>query len=393
MNILFVAPFPMAASIGGIQRVSCVLAKEMLHHGHNIFFLYSSYKDDLELSEYKGLHYHVPIDLKSLDKSIPLYHELLKKLMIDCVIFQWVEEGTTVWLQNTPRTIKTIAVIHQQPFAGYGYERLVNKHMRINGIRTFVIKSLCMICPIVMRNYSSKIMEKLLQTCIIHADIICLLSERFISRIERISPKVKTEKFKAINNPLTFVPKTNIDFNKKENIILFVGRIENESKNIYGFVDIWQRLSKDNLDWKAVVVGDGIDLKDVKQYAIDKFVPRIEFAGRRKDVSPYYKRAKILAVTSFGESWSMVLTEGMSFGCVPCVFDSYEALYDIVDDKKNGLIIPAFNNAAFVEGVQKLINDKHMRENMAHEAMLKVQEFTPDKIVPQWISLINSINK
>lgn len=393
MNILFVAPMPMAENIGGIQRVSCVLAEEMIRQGCKVFFLYSSYEYQLRYSKFKDLHYHISVDTNCIDEAISSYNRLLKKLSIDCVIFQWIERHTIIWLKNTPSNIKIISVLHLQPFAGYGYERFIFKHYRVNNLRQFVVKFICIICPIIARNYRIRYTKYLLSTIVKYSDEVCLLSKRFIPRIKRIMPTIEIEKFKAINNPITFNLDKNIDISSKENIILFVGRIHDVSKNIYGFVDIWNELAKMNFNWRAIVVGDGEDLKYVKQYAIKKSVQRISFVGNKRNISSFYKKSKIILITSFSEGWSMALTEGMSYGCVPCAFDSYESLYDIIDNKKNGFIIPSFDNRKFVEQVQELINDDKKYEEMAIAAMQKISVFNPESIVSQWLSLINSIDK
>ncbi len=384
---------PMAAHIGGIQRVSCVLAKEMLRQGHAVRFLCSSREEQITESEYAALHHYIPINFENLESSIIAYQKLLKDYYIDCAIFQWVEKGTVVWLKNTPKDVKTIATIHQQPFAGYGYERLMNKHQRIQNIRHRITHNIYMLFPSILRNKLKRYQIEYYKDINQEADITCLLSKRYIQRIIRMCPSLDENRLRGINNPLTFELIDNIDFANKENIILFVGRIENTSKNIFGFLDIWNKLSKTNPNWKAIVAGDGSDLPFVKQYVLKKKIDRVEFPGNCKDVGSLYKRAKVLAVTSFGEGFPMVLTEGMSYGCVPIVFNSYEAVYDIVDHEKSGFIVPAFDYNQYVKYVQSLISNNTILEEMAKAAMEKVTIFSPENIVPQWMELINSIGK
>ena len=43
----------------------------------------------------------------------------------------------------------------------------------------------------------------------------------------------------------------------------------------------------------------------------------------------------------------MVLTEAMTFGAVPVAFNSYAAITDIIDDGKNGLLVPPFSHKEF----------------------------------------------
>ena len=148
-----------------------------------------------------------------------------------------------------------------------------------------------------------------------------------------------------------------------------------------------------NSGWKAIVVGDGGDLFAMKQYAVNQDVQNIEFVGSQKNVATFYKEAKILLVTSFEEGFSMVLAEAMFWGCVPCVFDSYESVYDIVDPGVNGFISPAFEYPDMVSKIQRLINDHDLLKRMSLEAHKKSSYFNVERIALQWLELIRSIHK
>lgn len=61
----------------------------------------------------------------------------------------------------------------------------------------------------------------------------------------------------------------------------------------------------------------------------------------------------------------MVLTEAMTFGVVPVAFNSYAAITDIIDDGKNGLLIPPFSHRAFARKLGALMKDEELRMEMS----------------------------
>ena len=60
---------------------------------------------------------------------------------------------------------------------------------------------------------------------------------------------------------------------------------------------------------------------------------------RRKNPLRYYEHASIFMMTSAYEGWGMTVIEAMQNGVVPIVFNSYSAVYDILTDEEDGIII------------------------------------------------------
>lgn len=54
-------------------------------------------------------------------------------------------------------------------------------------------------------------------------------------------------------------------------------------------------------------------------------------------------------MTSIWEGLPMTLIEAMHYGCVPIAFDSFAALYDLIDNGNNGFIIPNNDIDCFVK--------------------------------------------
>ena len=101
---------------------------------------------------------------------------------------------------------------------------------------------------------------------------------------------------------------------------------------------------------------------------------------------------KILFLTSEFEGFPLVLAECMSFGVVPVVFGNYSAVYDIIEDGKDGLIIPktceSFNAAVMAERMATVMIDKRRLEKMAIAAIEKSKDYSIDKIYQQWCEIL-----
>ena len=216
---------------------------------------------------------------------------------------------------------------------------------------------------------------------------MCLISERFYTRIRKHIPNIDYSKLCAINNPNTFQVKE-IDLEEKENYFIWVGRVNNGGKNCIDFLRFFHRFSQIRSDWKAIVVGDGPDLESNKNWVRKREIKNIEFTGNVDNVSDYYKKATYLIVTSWSESWSMVLTEGMAHGCIPIVYDTYETLHDIIDDGQSGFILTDTSPQGILRSVLSTMNDSDLKRKVAINAHKKVQNFNIKDIVDQWIELL-----
>lgn len=391
MNILFIAPMPMIPSGGGLQRVTDILAQSFQRLEHKVYFL--CYRDWEKTANHQlsAPQCYIPFSQGKEKEFVGYYLDFLERNNIDCVIFQWVDTLIEIWLKNTPKSIKTISTIHTQPFPGFYFSRCIFKKYPANTFKSLIWKCVGYLFPFIRKAYLKKTSIQHLNLLCSQSDRLCLLSEAFIPRIRTIAPSFKYNNLVAINNP--FKRSSSIAAQNKENLIVIVCRVENETKNVFGFVDIWEKMEKRNPNWQAIVIGDGIDLKRIKQYVRKKRINNIDFVGHQEDVTSYYQRAKIQLITSFTEGFPMVMIEGMAAGCVPVVFDTFESVVDIVDDAFDGFIVKALDNNSMIDKVQNLIDNESLRKEMSKNASKKINKFSSDIIAQQWLNLINSIKK
>ena len=388
MNIIFLFDKPIIPTDGGVEQVTHTLSKELCNRGHNVLYLCHTQKERVcnVDSKFKQLYIELA---NSSDKDVE--KELLRitnKHNITHVISQTFDEERIMRL--LPKHIKKIAVCHIKPFSYMGIKRSRIYNTNSQNLRQVILKFFRIISPKIYESFFKRIEERNISSTYEQADRLCFLSERFYARVSKYMPMQKQDKFVAINNPNTFDVVEAYPFEKRDNIVLWVGRVNNKQKNTIDFVKTWKNLSVKNPAWKAIVIGDGEDLPFCKKYAKKNNIERIEFLGQRNDVGDFYKRAKFIAVTSFWESWCMVITEAMAFGCVPCVYDTYETLHDIIDDRKNGLITNVSSKEMSAR-IQEYIDNEAELKKISFAAQDKIKQFSADRIVTQWENLLQNI--
>lgn len=150
-------------------------------------------------------------------------------------------------------------------------------------------------------------------------------------------------------------------------IILTVGRLAVQ-KGYYCLIDAIALLIRDHDDLMFVVLGEGKLHKKLVSYARKKGVAdRIHFEGFVENVIPYLKGCDIFVLPSLFEGMSNAAMEAMAYG-KPVILTNVNGAQELIPDERMGLIVPPRNPKAIADAVERLINDRELRDKLGIEA-------------------------
>jgi len=181
---------------------------------------------------------------------------------------------------------------------------------------------------------------------------------------------------------------------KKENIVLSVGRLI-ESKHHDDLIKIFARINPEA--WKLVIVGDDA-LKQRNKKKLDSLVKelgmydKIELLGEQSNVDDFYNRAKIFAFTSSSEGFPNVIGEAMSAGLPVVGYDCIAGPRDLIVDGQTGFLVNTHDKISFENHLLELINNANLRSKMSKESLIKIKQFSVDKISIKFEKAILSEN-
>lgn len=379
MKIAFCYPTMFKPQCGGVERVTDTLAREFIRHGHKVIYVHNIYNADLDDFEYPAPMFFFPDGLDNSAKNIKFFHELINREKIDIVINQCgAFRDSWLYCNLEGTAAKSISVVHFNPAMNYNHLWGEIYPLKNNSI----IEKLKRIARVLLY---SKLKRDYLKRLRIHykklekvTNEIILLSSGFRKEMSWLNPELK---FNIIPNPLPF----NVDKNQydKENIILWVGRMDYKQKRPDRMLKIWKKIQRKLPDWKLIFIGGGEYLEKLQKKA--KRLNRIEFTGYT-DPIPYYRKAKLLCMTSSFEGFGMVLLEAMAFGCVPVVFDSFSAVRDIIVHTRQKIC--PFKTNEFCEAIINLVFEHKLYEKIQIESWEKVADLESDKIYEKWVEII-----
>ena len=132
----------------------------------------------------------------------------------------------------------------------------------------------------------------------------------------------------------------------KEKAVLYVGRLVDSPKKADRLLKVWKRVQPLHPDWRLYLVGDGPERGNLERLAARLNLENVHFEGVQ-DPAPYYRKARILCLTSTHEGMPMVINEALSYGCTPIAFNSFHAAEDMLPDRETGRLIPPFSLRLF----------------------------------------------
>lgn len=193
---------------------------------------------------------------------------------------------------------------------------------------------------------------------------------------------------KYIPNSIEKIPRRIAPLEKKN--LISVGRLSKE-KGYLDLLKIYKKVVKKYPDWSLSIIGDGAEMPCLEEYIKkNKLEAKVFLRGfRDKDyIDKELHNSSIYLMTSYTESFGIVLIEAMSHG-VPCIaFDSAEGAREIINSGENGYLIKNRNFDAMTMKIEDLINNKEERKRIGKLARESVKKYSSDVVGKEWFALI-----
>ncbi|MCF7873292.1 MAG: glycosyltransferase [Candidatus Omnitrophica bacterium] len=172
-----------------------------------------------------------------------------------------------------------------------------------------------------------------------------------------------------------------------DNFIVSVGRIS-PTKGYQYLIDAFRKVVRFNPYLKLKIVGSVDKNKsrylDYLKTLVSRFSLNynVEFIGFNQDIENILAKAKLLVAPSLiEEAFGRVVVEAAACG-TPVVATKVGGFQEIINDKKDGLLVPPADPDSLSEAILSLINDSEMAEKLAVNARNKVEtKYTMDKIL------------
>lgn len=385
MNILFIDNLEPNPLLGGISRVISCLASSLKE---NYGFVVSHAAEKFD----KHKQTELDIILKDDQSYIPILRQFLINKDIDIIVN--MRPTYCVGIINKAKAnlkCKYIIEYHSTPFYArkdkkFAFKRLLRYDIKQEPFR-YSIKLL--LFPL-WYHLSYLRVSKLWKRNYINADKYILLSNNYIDDFVNEFNIIDASKLLAINNPLSykeFLPISRLQ--NKQKRVLIVSRLWNY-KRIDMSLEIWKLIEEQVGDWELRIIGDGPEEEYLRRLVCRYNLKRVVFVGNTEPKEEYEK-ASLFISNSAIDGWMITLTEAQQMGTVPLVMDSYKAVYQIITNHEDGIIIQNNNVDEFAIQLLTLMKNDVKREEMAKAAIKNSKRFAVENIVAQWVELFQEL--
>lgn len=388
MNILFLLK---SFEIGGLEVVTTTLANKFRREGHKVV-LWAFYEEKPSLIDRldAGIHLIYGHGFIPSKQNVMCLRKTIVDNNIDIVINQWglpFIPAYTLKRASKGLDVKIIAVYHNDPSTN---GRLKDVELDIE--KTFnPIKQLLLHFKYwIYKLITSASMRYVYN----NSDKYLVLSDSFVDGFEKFTGIKDAKKLAVLTNPITIdISNFELDLSKKEKEIIFVGRLDYNQKRVHRVIEIWALLEAYYPEWRLTIVGDGVERANLEKMTRNLNLKNVKFEGYQRPES-YYKRASLLLLTSEFEGFGLVIVECMCFGVIPAVYGSYSAVYDMISDNINGIIIPKrenFEPEDFAKRISAVMNGSDDFSSMAVSAIDTSRNYSIDTIYEKWMIVFKEL--
>ncbi|MCC7077588.1 MAG: glycosyltransferase [Acidimicrobiia bacterium] len=153
-------------------------------------------------------------------------------------------------------------------------------------------------------------------------------------------------------------------------------------KGVREFVDAIAALQRDEPSLEAVIAGGGPDLDACVAHA-RSVGAAIEFLGHVTDVQSVLARLDVFALPSYDEGTPISLIEALAAGRIIVVSD-VGGMPHVVDDARNGLVVPARDSVALEAAFRRVVEDPDFGRRLAKAALEDSNLYTVAQMGAEW---------
>ncbi|MFA7293896.1 MAG: lipopolysaccharide heptosyltransferase II [Candidatus Omnitrophota bacterium] len=339
MKILQILP---ELNVGGVETGTLDLSKYLVRLGHKVVVVSAGGVLVKELEASGAKHYTLAVHKKSIFlmyKLIPLLAEIIKQEEIEIV---HARSRVPAWIAYFAcRRTKAVFIT-----TCHGYYK---------------------------KHFFSIVMGWAKRVIVLSNVIARHMIEDFgvpHERIRLVPRSVDLERFKYLD------PKSK---RKDEFNVGIIGRITPLKGHLH-FIKAMARISRVVPRLKIWIVGDAPASKEAYKEEVQVLVRRLglwhctEFLGTQRDIPGILAHLDLVVLaTTTHEAFGRVVVEAQASG-VPVVATKVGGVIDIIEDGKNGLLVPPGDHKSMANAILRIYEDTQLARSLAENAYAKIKE-------------------
>ena len=175
--------------------------------------------------------------------------------------------------------------------------------------------------------------------------------------------------------------------------IVSIGRLSKE-KGFLDLIDVFEIVSKNYPDWHLMIAGDGQEREKIESKIQEKKLQeKVSLMGflKQEQLNKLLLQSSIYVMTSIHESFGLVLIEAESYGLPLLAFDTAQGPKEIIEEGKNGFLVPNRSIEEMANKIQDLINNDELRKQIGSYSRIKSEDYKMENVEKIWFNFIDNI--
>jgi wefM len=186
---------------------------------------------------------------------------------------------------------------------------------------------------------------------------------------------------------------SNVTYNSESTKLVTVGRFDIQKGYDY-LVQVAKKVLNEKSDWTWDIYGSGNkdEVNKIRDLIIENDLQdKLFIKGLEKNQALIYGDKAIYVMTSRYEGLPLVLLEAQQYNLPIVSFRCPTGPNEIVEDGVNGYLVECYDTDKLSEKLLELMEDEVLRQSFSEHAKDNMDKFDKDKILKQWIELIETI--
>ena len=175
-------------------------------------------------------------------------------------------------------------------------------------------------------------------------------------------------------------------FGLKENLLLICVARFVPGKGIDTLLKIFNEMDRSDLGL-IIIGGDKAVYNSILKNFKASVLKRIYFPGfmGKETLKEYYRASDIFVLPTHHDAWGLVVNEAMGMGLPVVTTNKCGAGLEIIKDGENGYMVNDTDEKALQNRVEKLLDNKLLRDKMAVQNIKTAKQYTIEKMVKDHI--------
>lgn len=369
---------------GGVEKVICKFANEMLKRGHEVTVLYIDQKEGAPF---------FPLDHRV--KTINILYENGQKAISEKLPVR-LRACREFWRLFSLKKVRAINAEYKGKLYGRQIQKMISQQKpdvivacSEQSIKYVIGDAKCKI-PVIGMIHSGchETIPKLSGAELFAMGKCKAIQVLLPSYIDICKQYIRGTHFIAIGNAVEQTTRLAKYDGKKAHKIVCVGAF-NGNKNQQLLADAFALIAHKYPCWSVEFWGNYHSTKGmrIKKYIEKKNNTQLKIMGTTTNIEEVYASADILCMPSYVEGFGLALTEAMAAGLPAVGLKSCHAVAELIENEKSGLLVDN-TKEALAGALERLMNEPTLRKRMGQEARRAMEAYAPDVIWEKWEELL-----